>query len=83
MRQRMGELLSRLDDSGFQRFDNLFDISEGRLGIVVTFLAMLELAKEMLVEIVQEAATARRSTARESRSQRRAGRHRSARCARG
>jgi segregation and condensation protein A len=54
VRQRMGELLSRLDDDGFHRFESLFDISEGRLGIVVTFLAMLELAKEWLVEIVQE-----------------------------
>lgn len=54
VRQRMGELLSRLGDSHFERFEHLFDISEGRLGIVVTFLAMLELAKEMLVEIVQE-----------------------------
>ncbi len=54
VRQRMGELLSRLDDSSFHRFESLFDISEGRPGIVVTFLAMLELAKEMLIEIVQE-----------------------------
>ncbi len=54
VRQRMGELLSRLQSVAFQRFDSLFDVSEGRLGIVVTFLAMLELAKEMLVEIVQE-----------------------------
>ncbi|MGH8159529.1 MAG: segregation and condensation protein A [Rhodanobacter sp.] len=54
VRQRMGELLSRLDDNSFHRFENLFDPTEGRLGVVVTFLAMLELAKEMLVEIVQE-----------------------------
>ncbi len=54
VRQRMGDLLSRLDDSSFHRFESLFDIAEGRLGVVVTFLAMLELAKEMLVEIVQE-----------------------------
>ncbi|MEO7071490.1 MAG: ScpA family protein [Rhodanobacter sp.] len=58
VRQRMGELLSRLEAVEFQRFDNLFDISEGRLGIVVTFLAMLELAKEMLIEIVQQAPSA-------------------------
>jgi segregation and condensation protein A len=58
VRQRMGELLSRLEAVAFQRFDDLFDISEGRLGIVVTFLAMLELAKEMLVEIVQETPSA-------------------------
>jgi segregation and condensation protein A len=54
VRQRMGELLSRLNDSQFHRFETLFDVSEGRLGVVVTFLAVLELAKEMLVEIVQE-----------------------------
>ena len=54
VRQRMGELLSRLDDSSFHSFESLFDPTEGRLGIVVTFLAMLELAKEMLVEIIQE-----------------------------
>ena len=55
VRQRMGELLARLSDTGFHRLESLFDIEEGRLGVVVTFLAMLELAKEMLVEIVQEA----------------------------
>lgn len=54
VRQRMGELLSRLEDGQFHRFESVFDLSEGRPGIVVTFLAMLELAKEMLVEIVQE-----------------------------
>jgi segregation and condensation protein A len=54
VRQRMGELLSRLEDDSFHRFEDLFDLAEGRPGIVVTFLAMLELAKEMLVEIVQE-----------------------------
>ncbi|WNL48255.1 ScpA family protein [Dyella sp. BiH032] len=54
VRQRMGELLSKLNDTSFHRFETLFDVNEGRLGVVVTFLAMLELAKEMLVEIVQE-----------------------------
>ncbi|MGN2246039.1 segregation and condensation protein A [Frateuria sp. GZRR35] len=54
VRQRMGELLSRLEDGVFHRFESLFDINEGRLGVVVTFLSMLELAKEMLVEVVQE-----------------------------
>jgi len=54
VRQRMGELLSRLEAVEFQRFETLFDLTEGRIGIVVTFLAMLELAKEMLVEIVQD-----------------------------
>lgn len=54
VRQRMGELLGKLEGTVFHRFETLFDPAEGRLGVVVTFLAMLELAKEMLVEIVQE-----------------------------
>lgn len=54
VRQRMGELLARLSGVTFHRLESLFDVEEGRLGVVVTFLAMLELAKEMLVEIVQE-----------------------------
>jgi segregation and condensation protein A len=54
VRQRMGELLERLGDGGFHRFESLFDASEGRLGVVVTFLGMLTLAKEQLVEIVQD-----------------------------
>ncbi len=47
-----------LGDGDFHRFESLFDASEGRLGIVVTFLALLELAKEHLIEIVQEIALA-------------------------
>ncbi|GAB1596111.1 segregation and condensation protein A [Lysobacter claricitrinus] len=54
VRQRMGELLERLADGGFHRFESLFDPVEGKLGVVVTFLGMLTLAKEQLVEIVQE-----------------------------
>jgi segregation and condensation protein A len=54
VRQRMGDLLETLGNGSFHRFETLFDAAEGRLGVVVTFLAMLELAKEMLVEIVQE-----------------------------
>ena len=55
VRQRMGETLARLGDGQFHRFETLFEVSEGRLGVVVTFLAILELAKERLLEIVQEA----------------------------
>ncbi|HEX5123935.1 MAG TPA: segregation/condensation protein A [Rhodanobacteraceae bacterium] len=58
VRHRMGEVLRRLGDGGFHRFETLFDASEGRLGVVVTFLALLELAKEHLIEIVQEIALA-------------------------
>src|SRR5690606_9125706 len=52
--QRMGELLQRLQDGAFHRFESLFELREGRLGVVVTFLGLLELAKERLLDIVQE-----------------------------
>jgi len=55
VRQRMGEVLERLGDGAFHDFTAVFDPAEGRLGVVVTFLATLELAKEQLLEIVQEA----------------------------
>jgi segregation and condensation protein A len=60
VRQRMGEVLQRLGDGAFHGFETLFTPEEGKLGVVVTFLSILELAKERLVEIVQEdsAATA-------------------------
>src|SRR3546814_4112983 len=56
VRQRMGELLTRREDGSFPRFETLFEAREGRLGVVVTFLSILELAKERLLDIVQEAA---------------------------
>ena len=54
VRQRMGELLERMSDGAFHRFESLFTVEEGKLGVVVTFLGLLTLAKEQLVEIVQE-----------------------------
>ena len=54
VRQRMGELLTRMADGAFHRFESLFAVEEGRLGAVVTFLGVLTLAKEQLVEIVQD-----------------------------
>ncbi len=55
VRQRMGEVLRKLGDGAFHRFEALFDASEGKLGVVVTFLSLLELAKDSLIEIMQEA----------------------------
>ena len=55
VRQRMGELLQTLGGRQFVEFSSLFRVEEGRLGIVVTFLSLLELAKELLIEIVQDA----------------------------
>ena len=54
VRQRMGEVLRALGDGVFHRFESLFDAAEGRMGVVVTFLSLLELAKDRLIEIVQE-----------------------------
>ncbi|WP_354518936.1 segregation and condensation protein A [Lysobacter enzymogenes] len=58
VRQRMGELLTRMADGAFHRFESLFAVEEGRLGAVVTFLGVLTLAKEQLVEIVQDGSLA-------------------------
>jgi segregation and condensation protein A len=54
VRQRMGELLGKLADGSFHVFESLFNVEEGRIGVVVTFLSLLELAKEQLLEIVQD-----------------------------
>ncbi len=52
-RERMSQVLELLADQQFVPFVSLFSASEGRLGVVVTFLAIMELLKEALVEIVQ------------------------------
>jgi segregation and condensation protein A len=52
-RERMSEVLDKLSGQQFVPFVSLFSASEGRLGVVVTFLAVMELIKESLVEIVQ------------------------------
>ena len=58
VRNRMSDVLRLLGNGEFQRFENLFDLSEGRRGVIVTFLAILELAKEQLLEISQGEALA-------------------------
>jgi segregation and condensation protein A len=52
-RERMSSILAMLPADRFMAFEGLFTREEGRLGVVVTFLAMLELIKEELIEIVQ------------------------------
>ncbi len=52
-RERMSEVLERLKGGAFVAFASLFRIEEGRLGVVVTFMAVLELIKESLAELVQ------------------------------
>ena len=56
VRSRMSDVLARVNAArGFVPFDALFDAREGRQGVVVTFLAVLELAREALLELVQNA----------------------------
>lgn len=52
-RERMSDVLERLKGGSFVPFAALFTIEEGRLGVVVTFMAVLELIKESLVELIQ------------------------------
>ena len=49
----MGEILVRLSSERFVPLVSLLMKEEGRLGVVVTFLAVMELIKDSLVEIVQ------------------------------
>lgn len=52
VRERMSHILSRVR-AGPTRFHDLVDPEEGRLGVVVCFLAILELTKSALLDIVQ------------------------------
>ena len=53
VRERMTQVLQALQGDGFTEFGQLFDPEEGRAGLTVTFLAILELIKEATVEVVQ------------------------------
>jgi segregation and condensation protein A len=53
VRQRMSEVLAQLRESSFVEFARLFRPEEGRMGVTVTFVAILELTREGLIEIVQ------------------------------
>jgi segregation and condensation protein A len=53
VRERMSQVLGKVGGDKFVEFSTLFDPEEGRLGVVVTFLAILELIKESLLEIIQ------------------------------
>nr|WP_232058688.1 ScpA family protein [Aquicella lusitana] len=53
VREKMSHILAAIQDKEHFLFTNLFNLEEGRLGVVVTFLAMLELLKQSLIEFVQ------------------------------
>lgn len=52
-RERMSQILAQLSSERYTPFSELFSISEGRAGVVVSFLALMELVKGLLVELVQ------------------------------
>nr|WP_298250293.1 ScpA family protein [uncultured Halomonas sp.] len=54
-RERMLAIMGRLEGGRFVLFEALFSLEEGRGGVVVTFMAILELAKEAMIEVVQNA----------------------------
>lgn len=51
-RARMAAILEKVGSS-YLPFDALFEVEEGRAGVVVTFLAILELVRESLLDLVQ------------------------------
>ncbi len=54
VRERMTEILEKVDSETFINFESLFNLKEGRMGLVVTFVAILELMKESLIVMVQQ-----------------------------
>lgn len=53
IRERMSEILNKVQPEKFVQFSELFSMNEGRLGVVVTFIAILELIRQSLIELIQ------------------------------
>ncbi|TAL62979.1 MAG: segregation/condensation protein A [Legionella sp.] len=53
VRERMSNILLRIQEESAVEFTQLFDLKEGRMGLVVTMLAILELARQSLLVITQ------------------------------
>jgi segregation and condensation protein A len=56
VREHMSRILRNLQNLRFVRFEDLFDAEAGVPVLVVTFLAVLELARETLVQVTQQGA---------------------------
>ena len=56
--ERMSDILAALEPGGFVPFAQLFRPDEGRMGVTITFVAILELMREGLIDIVQAEAYA-------------------------
>ena len=53
VRERMTAIIDRLRESPYLEFHRFFTVREGRMGVVVTFLALMELTRERIVDIIQ------------------------------
>ena len=49
----MSQIINKIDVNNFTDFTKLFDTNEGRLGVAVTFLAILELLKDTMIDVVE------------------------------
>lgn len=56
VRERMTNILERIDRTRSMRFEEMFEPEEGRQGVVVCFLALLELAREQAIAVMQNEA---------------------------
>ncbi|GAA5103250.1 segregation and condensation protein A [Wohlfahrtiimonas larvae] len=54
VQERMVNILDHLSDVSFLSFEKILNLQEGKLGIVVSFIAILELSKQQMIEIVQD-----------------------------
>jgi segregation and condensation protein A len=53
VRERMTRIIDRLRENPYLDFTQFFTAEEGRRGVVVTFIALMELTREQIVDIVQ------------------------------
>jgi segregation and condensation protein A len=53
VRERMTSIIERLRKNPYLEFHYFFTAEEGRMGVVVTFLALMELTRERIVDIIQ------------------------------
>ena len=53
VRERMTRIIDRLRESPYLEFTQFFTAEEGRAGVVVTFVALMELTREQIIDIVQ------------------------------
>ncbi|MCW8827512.1 MAG: segregation/condensation protein A, partial [Gammaproteobacteria bacterium] len=53
IRERMSQILERITPDSFVEFTTLFTVEEGRRGVVVSLMAVLELIKQSMIELIQ------------------------------